>query len=426
MKKLPYKSRIIDVKIDELLRTFGAVCIEGPRRCGKTRTAKAHAASGIFLEDPAGNFHNEALAKLAPAAVLEGASPRLIDEWQEVPPVWDAVSHYCDTKQEKSLFILTGSARSNHKGVMHGGAGRIATVRMSPMSLYESGNSSGEVSLKSLITEGFVKAVKTSEITLDKLAEMIVRGGWPGSQDIPPENCAAWARRYLDSALGGYIYLADGVKRDPHKLELLCRSLARNECTAASTRSLCRDIKEHDGEDVTVVTVRKYLEALERIFLTDNQQAFSPKIMSSTTRAKQAAKRHFADPSLACAALGLDCDGLMGDLKTMEVMFEALCERDLRIYASACGARLFHYRDYNDREIDAVVEMPDGSWGAFEIRLGTYQTEEAALRLLKLKQAVSKAGGGAPQALCVICGVSGAAYTREDGVITVPITALKP
>ena len=424
MDQKNYLPRIVDRRLREYLEAFGAVCVEGPKWCGKTWTSSYHSRSEIFIGDPAGNFQNRQLAQLSPALVLEGETPRLIDEWQEVPPIWDAVRHQVDQRAAKGQFILTGSATPNHKGILHSGAGRIARLRMRPMSLYESEDSTGAVSLEALC-RGEVRPAMTGEVDLKKLTGLIIRGGWPGSLSLSAQQAALLPGEYLNAVIDDDVYRMDGVKRNTAKMRLLLRSLARNESTTATNRTLKNDIKEQDDEDIDVETVAEYLDIFARLFLTDDQPPFSTGVRSSV-RVKQAAKRHFCDPSLACSLLKVTPEALLGDLETLGLLFEALCERDLKIYAESFGGSLYHYQDYQGREIDAVIELPDGQWCAFEIKLGAHQIDSAAAGLLRLQQEFAGDPKGKPPAvLCVLCGLSSAAYRRPDGVFVVPVTALK-
>ena len=424
MDKEKYIHRIIDNKISEYLQTFGAICIEGPKWCGKTWTSSYHSSSSIFLGDPAGNFQNRKLAEMSPDLILDGDFPRLIDEWQEVPPVWDAVRYKVDQVPQKGQYILTGSATPNHKGIMHSGAGRIAKLRMRPMSLYESGDSSGRVSLEE-ICHGKITPVMSGEVDLRELIRLIVRGGWPGSLELPVNQAALLPMEYLNAVIDDDVYRMDGIKRNTIKMKLLLRSLARNESTTVTNKTLKNDIKEVDDEDIDVETVKEYLDIFARLFITDDQPPFATKVRSSV-RVKQAVKRHFADPSLACALLKVTPESLINDLETLGFLFEALCERDLKIYAESFGAKLYHYQDYNGREIDAVVELPDSSWCAFEIKLGANQIDTAAASLLEIKRDIENEEKGRPPAvLGVVCGLANAAYQRPDGVYVIPITALK-
>ncbi len=423
MKQADYRPRLIDGRVEEYLSAFGAVCIEGPKWCGKTWTSSYHCASEVYIGDPANNFQNRQLAELSPDLVLDGEAPRLIDEWQEVPPLWDAVRYRVDKTGRKGQFILTGSATPNHKGILHSGAGRIARLRMRPMSLFESGDSSGAVSLEALC-RGELAPAATGEVELRRLIGLIIRGGWPGSLGLAPEQAALLPAAYLNAVIDDDVYRMDGIKRDSAKMRLLLRSLARNESTTATNKTLVRDIRAVDEEDIDPATVAAYLDIFRRFFITDDLPPFSAGIRSSV-RVKQAEKRHFADPSLACALLRATPEVLLGDLETLGFLFEALCERDLRIYAEAFGAGLYHYQDYRNQEIDAVVELPDGSWSAFEIKLGANQIDGAATKLLEIRRRFeADPKGRPPAALCVICGLSSAAYRRPDGVFVVPITAL--
>jgi len=418
-----YKPRIVDEAIKRYLKTFGAVCIEGPKWCGKTWTSSIHSNSEIMIGDPANNFQNRSLAEISPELILDGETPRLIDEWQEVPYLWDAVRYVIDKRNQKGQFILTGSATPKRKGILHSGAGRIGKLRMRPMSLFESGDSTGSISLQELCN-GSMKPIVTGEIDIKKLAQLIVRGGWPANLDIPDENVALLSKSYLDAVIDDDVFRIDGIERDTGKMRLLLRSLARNESTTVTNRTLKNDIKEIDYADIDIDTVASYLDIFDRLFLTDNQLPFAPKIRSSK-RIKKAKKRHFADPSLACSLLDITPQKLLGDPATFGLMFEALCERDLKIYAESFGANLYHYQDYTNREIDAVIELADGNWCAVEIKLGANKIDEAAANLICLRDTIKKDDGLVPSALCIICGLSNAAYQRPDGVFVVPITALK-
>ena len=423
MERKDYRPRLIDNIIDSYLKAFGAVCVEGPKWCGKTWTSSYHCQSEIMLGNPDGNFQNRQLAQMSPSLVLEGETPRLIDEWQEVPQLWDAVRYKVDQNGNKGQFILTGSATPNHKGILHSGAGRIAKLRMRPMSLFESGNSSGDISLRD-ICEGRIEPKMLGEVDLRKLIDFIIRGGWPANQETTLKQAAYLPIQYIQAVLDDDVYRIDNVKRDKHKMELLLRSLARNEATTVTNKKLKNDIKEIDDEDIDVETVSAYLDVFQRLFLTDYQKPFEAKLRSSI-RIKQAENRHLSDPSLAAALLNATPEMLLNDLNTLGFLFEALCERDLKIYAESFDAELYHYQDYNNNEMDAVIAMPDGKWCGFEIKLGANQIDMAAENLIKIKNEIKASGGIAPDSLCVICGLSNAAYQRPDGVFVVPITALR-
>lgn len=424
MTQTEYLPRLIDQQVETYLQTFGAVCIEGPKWCGKTWTSAHHSKSAINIGDPAGNFQNRQLAELSPELVLEGDTPRLIDEWQEVPPLWDAVRYKVDQTSVRGQFILTGSATPNHKGILHSGAGRIGRLRMRPMTLYENGVSSGQVSLEALC-QGKLSPVMTGEVSLETLVDAIVRGGWPGSLGLSLAQAALLPLEYLHAIINDDVYRIDGIKRDTAKMRLLLRSLARNESTTATNRTLVRDIKAVDDADIDANTVASYLDIFRRLFLIDDQPPFAANIRSSV-RLKQAEKRHLCDPSLACALLGATPASLIGDLETLGFLFEALCERDLRIYAESFGGQMYHYQDYKGQEVDAVIERPDGQWCAIEIKLGAGQIDAAAANLLKLRAQIADEPQDKPPVVCaVVCGMANAAYKRPDGVFVVPLTALK-
>ena len=418
-----YKKRIVDEKIDEYMKIFGAVCVEGPKWCGKTWTSLNHAVSVSYIASPENNFQNRLLAEMSPDLVLKGDLPRLIDEWQEVPQIWDAVRFEVDKDGKKGKYILTGSSTPKRKGILHSGAGRIGRIKMRTMSLYETGDSSGKVSLKELF-ETRLEPVLTGDVKLENLIYYVVRGGWPGNIGVDIQIARNLPREYLKAVVEDDMYNTDGIKRDSRKVWSLIHSLGRNESTLVANTVLRKDIMAYDGVEISPDTIADYLDVFKRLFLLEEQPAYAPSLRSSR-RVLKTPKRHFVDVSLAVAALEATPEMLLGDLHTFGFLFEALCEHDLAIYAEANGGQLFHYRDHNDKEIDAVIEMPDGTWGAFEIKLGANQIDAAAKELLRMKK-IMEAEGKAPNLLAVICGMTNAAYTREDGVVVLPITALKP
>ena len=422
--KKDYRRRVIDKSIETYLQVSGAICIEGPKWCGKTWTSAYHSNSEFLIGDPSNNFSNRQLAELNPSFVLQGDTPRMIDEWQEVPSIWDATRAEVDKRHKKGQIILTGSSTPKTKGIMHSGAGRIVRLRMNTMSLFESGDSSGKISLSELC-KGNLPMQMLEEVSLEKLAEYIVRGGWPENIAVDARVAHLMPRAYMDTVVGESLNsLDDGVEYNQHKVQLLLRSLARNESTTVSDSSLLKDIIEQDNESMSRNTIAKYLEALDRLFLFNNQPPFSPNLRSSL-RVKQSEKRHFSDPAMACALLNITPEKLLGDLNTYGFLFEALVERDLSIYAAAFGAKLYHYQDYKNNEIDAVIELENGDWCAFEIKLGAKKIDEGAENLIKVCNDIEANGGKAPIIKCVICGLSNVAYIRPDGVFVVPITALK-
>lgn len=433
----PYRPRLVDSKIQEFLEIYGAVCIEGPMRCGKTTVASTYARSRCSLEDERDNRANLDLARIDVNYALEGEKPHLIDEWQTVPQIWDAVRRRVDETTEKGQFILCGSSvvddrtKDGTETIHHSGFGRICRVHMRTMSLFESGDSDGSVSLSALFDGGPLRT-PMREITLDRLVNLTMRGGWPGNLGLSDERAILAVSRYPDTICQHDVRRVDPTKNGV-RVRMLMRSLARNESTLASNTTIAKDLKEYDDETMAPATVSDYIGILDRLFLVENQPAFDPNIRSSL-RVGKMAKRHLTDPALSIAALGMTRRELSSDLNTFGLMFEGLCERDLQIYASAHGGRLFHYRDGRGNEIDAVVEMPDGRWGAFEIKLGMGQVDEAAQNLIALREILlddlanhvpGKPKARPPEILAVICGMAPAAYQREDGVYVIPITMLR-
>lgn len=422
--KSEYKRRVIDTTIETYLEVSGAVCIEGPKWCGKTWTSAFHSNSEFLVGDPTNNFSNRQLAELNPSLILQGETPRMIDEWQEVPSIWDATRAEVDKRHKKGQIILTGSSTPKTKGIMHTGSGRIVRLRMNTMSLYESGDSSGKVSLKELCDDKLTMQM-LDEVPIEKLAMYIVRGGWPENISVDDKKVHLMPRAYMENLISEDLNnLDDGVEYDKHKTALLLKSLARNESTTVSDSSLLKDIIAQDSESMSRNTIAKYLEALNRLFILNDQAPFSPNLRSSL-RVKQSEKRHFSDPAMAAALLNITPEKLLGDLNTFGFLFEGLVERDLAIYAQSFGAKLFHYQDYKNNEIDAVIELENGDWCAFEIKLGAKKIDEGAENLIKVCNDIEKNGGKAPKIKCVICGLSNAAYQRTDGVYVVPITALR-
>lgn len=418
-----YKKRIVDTKIQSYLELFGAILIEGPKWCGKTWTSKYNSNSEFLVASPSGNFNNKKLALINPELALNGKIPRLIDEWQEVPSLWDAVRCRIDESSTKGQFILTGSASINKDNYIHSGTGRIARLRMRPMTLYESNKSSGLISLYDICYKN-ASDVYTGEVNLDSLIEYILVGGWPSSINLNSVNGITVAREYIKSVINEDIFKVDKVKRDKHKVELLLRSLARNESTSVTNSTLRKDIREKDLDDVNIDTISDYLNLLNNIYLTENIPPFSAKIRSSL-RVKQSEKRHFVDPSIPSALLNLTRNKLINDLELLGFLFESLVERDLLTYVDAFNAKLYHYQDYKNNEMDAIIELEDGSWCGVEIKLGANQIEEAAHNLVKINNTIIAEGGQGAKSLIVICGLTNASYMRPDGVYVVPITALK-
>ena len=423
MKIDGYKTRIIDRKIETYLKIFGAISIEGPKWCGKTYSGRNAAKSEFLVANPNGNFNNKQIASLDLNIALDGEKPHLIDEWQEIPSIWDAVRCKVDEKNSKGMFILTGSTSINKSSYFHSGTGRIARLKMRPMSLYESLNSDGKISLKEICYKK-AKNVLTGEVSLDKLLDLILIGGWPANIGLSESEGRLVAKEYINSVLKSDIFKVDNIRRDSHKLELLLRSLARNESTTVTNSKLVMDIKDIDSEDINIDSITSYLNLINDLYLVENLPPFSNKIRSSL-RVKQSEKRHFVDPSLVCALLNVTKEKLLSDFEFLGFVFESLVLRDLLTYVDGFNAKLYHYQDYNNDEMDAVIELEDGEWCGVEIKLGAHQIDKAAQNLVKINNKIINKGGKGAQALIVICGLTNAAYLREDGVYVVPITSLK-
>lgn len=418
-----YRPRIIDKLIKKYLKVAGAICIEGPKWSGKTWTSIHNSKSFFFVDDPKNNFSNRKLAENNLEFVLKGENPRMIDEWQEVQSIWDATRFEIDKRNKKGLFILTGSSAPSNKGVMHSGSGRIITLRMNTMSLYESNDSSGSISLKELCN-GNLTTQNVDEISIEKLAYLIIRGGWPGNLDTNENDCNLMPKSYVDTILNNTLHSYQQLNFNTQKMKLILKSLARNESTCASEVSILNDVKENDNESISRTTLRNYLDLINQNFLTNNQEPYSPNFRSSL-RVKQFEKRRFSDPAMAAALLELTPKKLLSDFNLFGLLFESLVIRDLKIYAQAMNAKVFHYQDYANNELDAIIELEDGNWCAFEIKLGSSRIEEAANNLNKVTNKMVQSGANMPKIKCIICGIGNVAYQREDGIFVIPINALK-
>jgi len=415
-----YLPRVVDRELTQLLASSGAVLIEGPKGCGKTSTALQQAGSSVRLDVDA---NARRTAELDPSLILEGAVPRLLDEWQLVPAVWNAVRTAVDDRQADGQFILTVSAVPADDVTRHSGALRVARIRMRPMSLWESGASSATVSLASLL-EGEPVRTPDPGLRLDDLIAAVCRGGWPVSARRSLADAQRSLRDYLHSVARTDILAIDGVRRDPIKVSALLRSVARNVSTEAALTTLAADVSGDDS--LHRVTVSDYLDALTRLMVLEDQPAWGPHLRSSAIPRK-APKRHFVDPSLAVAALGADPAALRADLNLFGLLFESLVVRDLRIYAQALEGHVSHYRDHKGHEVDTIVSCPGQRWAAFEIKLGSTPAviEAAARALVRFAGSIDTSRSGEPVALGVIVG-SGFGYTRPDGVVVVPLGALGP
>jgi predicted AAA+ superfamily ATPase len=414
-----YQPRIVDDELASRLSSAGAVAIEGPKACGKTATARQVAASEVLLDVDA---NAREAAGLDPALVLDGATPRLIDEWQLEPAIWNHVRRAIDDRGQPGQFVLAGSAVPPDDITRHTGAGRITRLRMRPMTLWESGTSSGTISLDDLLAKEPVSAPDPG-LTVPDLAREIAIGGWPGFRGLPVEPALRAVRDYLEEIRRVDVGRVEDRRRDPIKVGQLLRSLARNVATYAAATTLARDTGGADGP-MKDDTIREYLEALERLMVVEDQPAWAPHLRSKYVL-RSAPKRHFVDPSLAVAALRSTPVRLLDDLKLLGFLFESLVIRDLRAYGQAADARVLQYRDSNDLEIDAIVEAADGRWAAFEVKLGSNQVEQAAANLRRFATQIDTERCGEPATLGVIVG-TGYGYTREDGIKVIPIGALRP
>ena len=420
MAQEAYRNRLIDTLIKKHLSLFKAVCIEGPKASGKTWAAKQFSKSEIMLGDPSDSFSNRRLVSLDIMAALRGEEPHLIDEWQEVPAIWDAVRAEVDKDSRKGRFILTGSSTPVRKGILHSGTGRIPSIQLRPMSLYESGESSGLVSLSGLFEDKFSGSIDTGSVLLSNISKYIVRGGWPAAIDFSADDAVYFARAYVEGIIVEDIPRV-APSTDISKISRFMRSLARNESTTASRNTVRKDLNGEISDD----TANNYMGILTRLFQIDDILPYSPSVRSSL-RVKQMPKHHYVDPSIPAALLRLNVKSLMNDLETFGFLFESLVLRDLQIYSAVNGFNLYHYQDYKDNEVDAVVEADDGAFGLIEIKLGTGDIEKGIKTLIKTNKALIETSGQGASFLCVISGLTPYAYKDPSGVIVVPLTALKP
>ncbi len=416
-----YADRVVDHEVAEVLASSPAVLIEGPRGCGKTWTGQRFANSEVFLD---GSEALRIAAEVDPASILEGAEPRLLDEWQLIRGIWNPMRHACDRRGGFGHFLLTGSQNPPDDITEHSGAGRVARVRMRPMSLWESGDSSGEVSLASLLEGGRCLA-NDAEQTYSSVASLICRGGWPRMIKMAPNTAQARLRDYLDNVTRTDIFRVSGVRRDPALVGALLASLARNEATTASCATLIGDMAGEEGIPPARSTIGTYLDELTRLFVLEPLPAWTTHLRSSA-RLKKTPKRFFADPALAVAALAASAGSVAQDKEAMGLLFESMAIRDLRVYAQSSGAHLYYYGDSNGREADAVIEGLDGQWAAVEIKLGSGKAiSEAMASLRAVRAQIDTTRRGEPARLIVITAF-GHGYQTDDGIAVVPLTALKP
>ena len=420
-----YRKRIADDILKRKLEGKGAVLIEGPKWCGKTTTAEQIAASILYMDDPEKKEQNITMSELNPKRLLKGAAPRLIDEWQLAPKLWDAIRFEVDHRGELGQFVLTGSAvPADTKEITHSGTGRFTWLTMRPMSLYESGDSTGEVSLKAMF-DGASEIDGENKISIDRLAFLVCRGGWPQAVDMRDEIALDQALDYYDAVVRSDINRADNVQKDPERVKRLMRSYARNQGGQVANTVIAQDIAANDETPISEETVASYLKALRKIFVVEDMPAWNPNLRSKTA-IRSSDTRYYIDPSIAAAALGIGPNDLINDLKTFGFLFETLCVRDLRIFADALGGEVYHYRDKDGQECDAVVHLRNGDYGLIEIKLGGDKLIEEGAESLKAMQAkIDTDKMKAPSFLMVLTGTGDYAYCRGDGVCVVPIGCLK-
>ena len=418
-----YLKRIADRVLQDRLAASGAVLIEGPKWCGKTRTALENSKSHLFMQDPDKAISYLKAADTKPSLLLKGDTPRLLDEWQTAPVLWDAVRFMVDQRGKSGQFILTGSAVPKDNVVQHTGTGRISRLLMRPMSLYESMESNGSVSLKALF-DGETEIDNFSTLSIEQITFAIVRGGWPASIGKSEKIALRHAIDYVEAIINADVSRVDGIEKNPVRVRALLRSLSRNISTLATIRTIHDDIAMGDAdESISEKTISQYLGALDRIFVTENLPAWNPALRSKTA-IRTSPKRQFVDPSIAAAVMRLTPSSLLEDFNYFGFLFESLCDRDLRIYAEAIDGQVFHYRDASGLEADAVIALNDGRWAAVEVKLGSKEIEDAAVHLLELKNKVNTEKMREPSFLMILTG-SEIAYRREDGVYVVPLGCLK-
>ena len=419
-----YRKRIADDILSRKLEGKGAVLIEGPKWCGKTTTAEQIAASILYMDDPEKKEQNISMSELNPKRLLKGETPRLIDEWQLAPKLWDAIRFEVDHRRELGQFLLTGSAVPvDTKEITHSGTGRFTWLTMRPMSLYESGDSTGDVSLKDLFEKNTVDG--ESDMTIDRLAFLACRGGWPQAIDMRDDIALDQARDYYDAVIRSDINRADNIQKNAEKVRRLMRSYARNQGSQVPNTVLARDVSANDEESMSQETVATYLNALRKIFVVEDMPAWNPNLRSKTA-IRSSDTRYYVDPSIAAAALGIGPNDLINDLNTFGFIFETLCIRDLRVFADALDGQVYHYRDKDGQECDAVIHLRNGQYGLIEIKPGGDKLiEEGAQSLKKMESKIDTDKMKAPSFLMVLTGVGGYAYRRKDGVCVVPIGCLR-
>lgn len=418
-----YLSRIADKILADRLESSGAVLIEGPKWCGKTRTATEISKSQLYMQDPDKTLSYMKAADTKPSLLLKGETPRLLDEWQMAPVLWDAVRFMVDQRGKTGQFILTGSAVPQDNVVQHTGTGRISRIMMRPMSLFESNESNGTISLSDLFN-GKTDIEAFSDLTIEQIAFAIVRGGWPASVEDTKKSALRRAVDYVEAVINADVSRVDNIEKNPVRVRALLRSLARNISTVATIKTIHDDIAMSDtDESISEKTISQYLNALNRIFVTENLPAWNPALRSKTA-IRTSPKRQFVDPSIATAIMRLTPERLLDDFNYFGFLFESLCDRDLRIYTEAIDGEVFHYRDSSGLESDAVIVLNDGRWAAVEIKLGSKEIEDAAKHLIELKNKVNTQKMMEPSFLMILTGTE-IAYRRDDGVLVVPLGCLR-
>lgn len=420
-----YRKRIADEILKRKLEGKGVVLIEGPKWCGKTTTAEQVASSILYMDNPEKKEQNINMSEVNPKRLLKGETPRLIDEWQIAPKLWDAIRFEVDHRDELGQFILTGSAvPANTKDVTHSGTGRFTWLMMRPMTLFESGDSTGEVSLKELF-EGNLDVDGSSNIDIDRLAFLICRGGWPKAIGMRDEIALDQAFDYIEAVIHSDINRADNIQKNPDKVRRLMRSYARNQGTQIANTELAKDIQGNDETSLNEETIATYINALKKIFVIEDMQAWNPNLRSKTA-IRSSDTRYYIDPSIAASSLGIGPNDLINDLKTFGFLFETLCVRDLRVFSDALNGEVYHYRDKNGQECDAVVHLRNGKYGLIEIKLGGEKLIEEGVETLKsMKSKIDINKMNSPSFLMVLTGIGDYAYQRPDGVLVVPIGCLK-
>lgn len=421
MKNINYLPRLCDKELKKSLESSGAVLIEGAKWCGKTSTAAQVAKSVLYMHDPDYAISNMNLADTKPSLLLRGNVPRLIDEWQMAPVLWDAVRFEVDKRNKNGQFILTGSAVPADNVVAHTGTGRISRLLMRPMSLFESQESNGTVSLADLFTQK-TDIAAVSELSIEQIAFAMCRGGWPASIKNTGNIALRMAVDYVEAVINYDVSRVDGVEKNPERVRNLLRSLARNISTMANNKTIEKDLEASDTS-LSDKTILSYLNALRRIFVVEDLLAWSPSLRSKTA-IRTSSKRQFVDPSIAAAVMRINPDALLNDFETFGFLFESLCTRDMRIYAQINDGDVFHYRDKSGLEADLIIRLRDGRWAAIEVKLGNKQIDRAAENLLKLKSKIYTEKMGEPAFLMVLTGGQ-YAYKRDDGVLVVPIGCMK-